>query len=87
VLEVSSPGLERRFFAPEQLPAYVGSTVDVRLLEPQDGRRHLRGILSEAGSEAGASFLVVDEEGVRIRVDWVHVKSAHLVHIFPAAAA
>ncbi|MHC1701082.1 MAG: ribosome maturation factor RimP [Humidesulfovibrio sp.] len=83
VLEVSSPGLERRFFTPEQLRAYLGRTVDVRLHQPQDTRRHLRGILSEAG----ADFLVVDESGVLIRVAWEQVKTAHLVHEFPGASA
>ena len=83
VLEVSSPGLERRFFSPEQLSAYLGRTVDVRLSQPQDGRRHLRGLLSEAGTD----FLVVDEDGVRTRIAWAQVKSAHLVHAFPDAAA
>ncbi|MBU1229172.1 MAG: ribosome maturation factor RimP [Proteobacteria bacterium] len=83
VLEVSSPGLERRFFAPEQLEAYLGRTIDVRLNQPQDGRRHLRGLLAEAGT----GDFVVDEDGVRTRVAWPQVKSAHLVHVFPGAAA
>ncbi|MDQ7833875.1 MAG: ribosome maturation factor RimP [Humidesulfovibrio sp.] len=83
VLEVSSPGLERRFFNTEQLEAYIGHTVDVRLHQPQDGRRHLRGILAEVGADA----FVVDENDVRIRIMWPHVKIAHLVHEFPGAAA
>lgn len=83
VLEISSPGLERRFFAPKQLAAYLGRTVDVRLHQPQDTRRHLRGVLAEAGPD----FLVVDEAGLRTRVLWAHVKTAHLVHEFPGAAA
>ena len=82
VLEVSSPGLERRFFSPAQLAAYVGRVVDVRLHEPQDGRRHLRGLLAES---AGDGF-VVDEAGVKTRVEWERVKSAHLVHEFPGTA-
>jgi len=83
VLEVSSPGLERRFFAPEQLPAYLGRIVDVRLHQAQDTRRHFRGLLAESGPD----FLVVDESGVLTRVLWPHVKTAHLVHEFPGAAA
>jgi len=83
VLEVSSPGLERRFFATEQMAAYVGRTLDVRLHQTQDGRRHFRGQLAELG----ADFLVVDEEGVHSRIAWAHVKTAHLVHEFPGAAA
>ena len=46
VLEVSSPGLERRFFSPGQMSGYLGQVVDVRLTLPQEGRRHLRGLLA-----------------------------------------
>jgi len=83
VLEVSSPGLERRFFNPEQLRAYLGRTVDVRLIQAQDSRRHLRGVLTEVGAEE----LVLDEAGRLTRVKWEQVKTAHLVHAFPGAAA
>lgn len=83
VLEVSSPGLERRFFAPGQLGAYLGRTVDIRLHQAQDTRRHFRGLLAESGPD----FLVIDESGLRTRVAWEHVKTAHLVHEFPGAAA
>lgn len=79
VLEVSSPGLERRFFSAAQMTAYVGCKVDVRLYEPQDGRRHLRGLLAEAGDDA----IAVDEAGVVTRVVFDRVKTAHLVHEFP----
>jgi len=81
VLEVSSPGLERRFFSPGQLAPFVGRVVDVRLHEPQDGRRHLRGVLAAVEADT----LVVDEAGVRTSVAWERVKNAHLVHEFPGA--
>jgi len=83
VLEVSSPGLERRFFSPQQLPAYLGRVVDIRLHQAQDTRRHFRGLLAESGPD----FLVVDEDGAKTRVAWEHVKTVHLVHEFPGAAA
>ncbi|MDP3425943.1 MAG: ribosome maturation factor RimP [Humidesulfovibrio sp.] len=83
VLEVSSPGLERRFFHPEQLGAYLGRTVDIRLHQAQGTRRHFRGLLAESGPD----FLVVDESGAKTRVAWEHVKTTHLVHEFPGASA
>jgi ribosome maturation factor RimP len=79
VLEVSSPGLERRFFSAAQMAPYVGRVVDVRLFEPQDGRRHLRGALTAVEGEE----LCVDEAGVVTRVAFARVKGAHLVHEFP----
>ena len=72
-------GLERRFFSAAQTAAYLGRMVDVRLYEPQDGRRHLRGLLTEAGDDA----IAVDEAGVVTRVAFDRVKTAHLVHEFP----
>jgi ribosome maturation factor RimP len=57
----------------------VGRVVDVRLFEPQDGRRHLRGALTAVEGEE----LCVDEAGVVTRVAFARVKGAHLVHEFP----
>jgi len=53
--------------------------VDVKLFEPQEGRRHLRGALV---SVEGGEFCV-DEDGAVTRVDFDHVKNARLVHEFP----
>ncbi len=79
VLEVSSPGLERRFFSTAQLAAFVGRVVDVRLHEPQDGRRHLRGVLSAVEGDVFS----VDEAGAVTRIPFERVKTSHLVHEFP----
>ena len=54
VLEVSSPGLERTFFTPEQLAANVGKTVEISLHSPTEaypGRKKLLGTLT--GAENG----------------------------------
>jgi len=79
VLEVSSPGLERRFFSAKQMGAYVGQQVDARLHEPQDGRRHLRGLLAAVEGDE----ILIDEAGKTTRVAFDRLKSAHLVHEFP----
>ena len=53
LLEVSSPGLERRLTRPEHFAAYVGRPVRARLIRPlETGERELTGVL-----------LGVDEEG------------------------
>lgn len=59
-LEVSSPGLDRVLFKPEQYPPYKGAELDVRLKFPLDGRRHLVGRLAEASE--GEVILHVDGE-------------------------
>ncbi|MFO8004711.1 ribosome maturation factor RimP [Thioalkalivibrio sp.] len=58
-LEVSSPGIERPLFTPEQYRQYLGSEVKVRLSWPEHGRRNFRGRLLSA-SEAG---IEVDVDG------------------------
>jgi ribosome maturation factor RimP len=44
-LEVSSPGLERRLYKPEDYKRFAGNTIKVKLSEPVEGRRSFRGKL------------------------------------------
>ena len=57
-LEVSSPGIERPLFTPEQFRRYVGHPVKVRLAWPEHGRRNYRGVL-----------LGVDDMMIEVEVD------------------
>ncbi len=59
VLEVSSPGLDRILFQPEQYAHYVGEVVDVRLNYPFEGRRRFVGTLS--GVEDDQAVVQVDQ--------------------------
>ncbi|KAB1440244.1 ribosome maturation factor RimP [Pseudodesulfovibrio senegalensis] len=77
-LEVSSPGLERRFFTLDQLGDYVNRTLDVHLAEPIDGRRHFKGKLV-AVTDTG---LEIECDGEPHRLDWDDVREATLVHEF-----
>ncbi len=45
-LEVSSPGMDRLLFKPEQYAESIGETVDVRLNYPFEGRRRVIGSLA-----------------------------------------
>ena len=51
VLEVSSPGLDRRIFRLDQLPAYVGEAIEVKLRRPFEGRRKFSGVLRGVENE------------------------------------
>jgi ribosome maturation factor RimP len=64
VLEVSSPGVNRRLRRPEHFEAVVGRRVKVTLAEPRDGRRHLSGVLS--GSDGEGITIMAEEAGYRI---------------------
>lgn len=77
-LEVSSPGLSRRFFEPSQLPPYVGRELEVSLTEPIGERKNFTGRLAEAGPEG----FVLETESGRLELSWERVKKARLVHAF-----
>lgn len=59
VLEVSSPGMDRRLFTLDQCRAYVGEEIDLRLRLPFEGRRKFRGLLR--GVEEEDIVLLVDD--------------------------
>jgi len=46
VLEVSSPGIERKLTRDTHFTRYIGHEVRVRLYAPQDGRKNFRGKLT-----------------------------------------
>jgi len=77
-LEVSSPGLERRFFELSQLPPYVGSELDVTLGQPLDGRKRFKGILTAIEGDT----LILTCEGVPARFSWDAVAKAKAVYHF-----
>ncbi len=68
-LEVSSPGIDRILFRMEQYAESVGETLDVRLKEPFEGRRRLKGRL--AGVEDGDIVLQVDGDEYLLPLDWI----------------
>ncbi len=56
MLEVSSPGINRRLRRPDHFQRYVGQSVRVRTVAPVDGRRVFRGSLE-----------AVEPDGIRVR--------------------
>jgi len=60
VLEVSSPGLERRLRTPEHFRRYVGSLISVKTVPTAEGDRRVRGTMS------GADDLGITVDGRRI---------------------
>jgi len=64
VMEVSSPGVNRRLRRPEHFAASIGRRVKVTLAEPREGRRHIVGVLS--GSDGEGITIAVGEAGFRV---------------------
>jgi len=77
-LEVSSPGLERRFFELSQLAPYVGGELDVTLAQPMSGRKRFKGTLTAVEDDA----LIVTCEGVPASLPWSQVAKAKAVYRF-----
>ncbi len=74
-LEVSSPGIDRPLFTLAQHRRFVGECVAVRLRALLDGRRRLQGVLREVGEED----LVIENEGIAVRVAFRDVERSKLV--------
>ena len=76
VLEVSSPGVERRLRTPEHFRRYVGSRVFVQAHDLIDGRRKVEGDLVSASDE---TLTVTLEDGGSWTIPYSAVQKAHLV--------
>ncbi len=74
-IEVSSPGLDRVLFKPEQFEAYVGEVIDVRLSWPKLGRSHVRGRLRSSDEQ---SFCIDFDDG-EFTVDFEQLRRARVV--------
>ncbi|MFT3762350.1 MAG: ribosome maturation factor RimP [Pseudoxanthomonas sp.] len=74
-LEVSSPGIERPLFGPEQFARFVGEEAKVALKLPQDGRRRLLGRI--VGVADGR--ILFDADGVDVEVAHDNIEKAKLV--------
>lgn len=74
VLEVSSPGVNRRLRRPEHFAASVGRRVKVTLAEPREGRRHVTGVLAESDGEG----ITIAEGEAGFRVPYGAIRKASL---------
>jgi ribosome maturation factor RimP len=74
-LEVSSPGVERPLVRPDHYRRVVGSRVDVRTVEPIEGRRHFAARLADA-DDAGIDLV---EDGRRVRIAYADIRRGRLV--------
>ena len=71
VLEVSSPGFDRRLRTPAHFARFGGEQVKVELKDAREGRRKFTGRL--AGVEDGAVVLEVEGEVVRLPMNDIAV--------------
>jgi ribosome maturation factor RimP len=75
VLEVSSPGLDRKLTKPAHFQRFLGADIRVKLRFPQDGRRNFRGALRAADEEK----IEVEVDGESYSLPLATIESARLV--------
>lgn len=78
VLEVSSPGLNRRLRKKEHFSRFAGQQVRLRLVAPIDGRKNIVGELEGVEDEA---VIVVTPEG-RYSIAMKEIAKANLIYEF-----
>lgn len=74
-LEISSPGLDRPLFTPEQYQRFVGEQVTLTTFAPVDGRRRFKGPLRAAGPEQ----VEIEQDGVLVTLEMGNIAKARLV--------
>lgn len=74
-LEISSPGLDRPLFTPEQYQRFVGEQVTVTTFAPVEGRRRFKGPLRAAGPEQ----VEIEQDGVLVTLEMGNIAKARLV--------
>lgn len=92
VLEVSSPGLTRTLFRPEQLRRFMGDVIEASLTDPLPelgNRRRFRGVLCSAAEESFVLDLCavspegeVALQGQQVTLPWGACRKVVRQHIF-----
>jgi len=77
-LEVSSPGLDRPLFTPEQFGRFIGQEARVEVNLPIDGRRRFQGPIRAVEG----TTVVLDQDGTPVRIAHDNVHKAKLVPDF-----
>ena len=80
VLEVTSPGLDRQLFGPDDYRRFAGHRVRVTHFATEGGRKAtVVGELAAFDESAGDAIRVVEETGVEHRIPLSEIKLARLV--------
>jgi len=77
-LEISSPGLDRPIFKAQDFERFAGSMVKIKLVSAIDGRKKYKGLLQGLQEEE----VVIEQEGLEIRLSLANIDQARLVPEF-----
>jgi len=81
-LEVSSPGLDRPLFTPEQFGRFIGQAAKVEVNLPINGRRRFQGPIRGVEGDA----IVLEQDGVAVSIAHANVHKAKLLPVFDEPA-
>jgi len=74
-LEVSSPGLERKFFSKDQYQSYIDSSIKVRYINDLDKKISIKGMLSGVTAEG----LTIESRDKDYKVPFSSIIQANLI--------
>ena len=74
-LEVSSPGLERKFFSKDQYQSYIDCSIKVRYINDLNKKISVKGIMSKVSTEG----LTIESRGKDHKVPFSSIIQANLI--------
>ena len=74
VLEVSTPGIERRFFKQDQLLEYLGEDLKVKLREPLEGVKNINGTLVDCNE----NFFLLESDKLEYKLGFSDIDVCRL---------
>ena len=75
ILEVSSPGMDRVLFTPEQYQDYLGETIKIRTRTPIEERRNFKGSLLETND----TIVTIRVDNQEFKIPFDSIDRARLV--------
>ena len=78
VLEVSSPGIERPLFAPEDYLRFMGKEIRLTTIDKIENRRKFKGVIENYRTD----ILSLDCEGEMVTIPFSNIRKAYLVYKF-----
>ncbi len=75
ILEVSSPGMDRVLFTPEQYQDYIGDTLKIRTRTPIDERRNFKGTLIKTSK----TVVTIEVDNQEFEIPFESIDRARLV--------
>nr|PZN05288.1 MAG: ribosome maturation factor RimP [Bacillota bacterium] len=78
ILEVSSPGVERKLKKEKDFIKYIGSDVEIKTFEPIDGKKIFKGTLSDYNN----GMVILNTDSGVINIPFDKISSAQLKYNF-----